>query len=95
MSANRYEIEDTCPGVIGVRLGANTWYVDDDQPEARAIRQLLADLAALTAERDALRAELDRLRALCNSACDWLESRSDKQARLFHAAHIRSEVNRE
>ncbi len=52
--SGRYEIEDTCPGVIGVKLGTNTWYLDDEQPEAQAIRQLQQDLAAVTAENAAL-----------------------------------------
>jgi len=42
-----------------------------------------------TAE-DSLRSEVDRLRALVHQACDWLEARTDKQARIFHAAHIRA-----
>ena len=58
MSADRYEIEDACPGVVGVKLGANTWYLDDEQPEAGAIRQQARDIESLRAE---LAAALDLL----------------------------------
>jgi hypothetical protein len=70
MSGDRYEIEDACPGVVGVKLGANTWYLDDEQPEAGAIRQQARDLAAAIEERELFRSmvaeqreHLDRLRA--------------------------------
>lgn len=84
MSADRYEIDEIYPGVVGVRLGANTWYLDDDQPEARAIRQqsrdielLRAELAAAVAERDDYR---DEFSGLCRTLSVGSEGRPEMAA---------------
>lgn len=55
MSAERYEIKECELDVLAIAGTDGTRYIDGEEIEARVIRQLRSDLAAVTAERDALR----------------------------------------
>lgn len=57
MSAERYEIKECELDVLAIAGTDGTRYIDGEEIEARVIRQLRSDLAAVTAERDALRTE--------------------------------------
>lgn len=65
MSADRYEISEGELDVLAITGPEGTRYIDGEEIEARAIRQLQQDLAAVTAERDTYRDEFsDLCRAL-------------------------------